>query len=317
MKPIMLYNPAAASLNLGDEIIFQSCIEVIHGLFPDNFYINVSTHQSATARLLWKTRRVKTRFVCGSNLLDSHMAGRIKQWHIMPWHVPFMGPAILLGVGWRTYQQKPDFYTNWLWNTVLSKAHIHSVRDAYTEEKLKQIGVTNVLNTGCPTIWNLSQEFCADIPKQKADNVVCTITDYRQNLDRDRQLLRTLAQHYKTVYFWTQGLSDSEYLKSLQVNVDLVMVSPSLKKYDELLSSNLDIEFVGTRLHAGIRALQHKRRSLILGIDNRAREKQRDINLPVILPEHLDNLGDYLIEPRITEIKANWSNIDKWKAQFL
>ena len=39
---------------------------------------------------------------------------------------------------------------------------------------------------------------------------------------------------------------------------------------------------VGTRLHAGIRALQKGNQALILSVDNRATEINKDINIPVI-----------------------------------
>jgi polysaccharide pyruvyl transferase WcaK-like protein len=43
-----------------------------------------------------------------------------------------------------------------------------------------------------------------------------------------------------------------------------------------------DVDCVGTRLHAGIRALQRKRRAIILGVDNRAEEMGHDFDLPVV-----------------------------------
>lgn len=54
-----------------------------------------------------------------------------------------------------------------------------------------------------------------------------------------------------------------------------------MKGFDTVLA-NEDIDFVGTRLHGGIRALQKKKRSLIIAVDNRAIELGADTGLPVI-----------------------------------
>lgn len=59
------------------------------------------------------------------------------------------------------------------------------------------------------------------------------------------------------------------------------LLTPNMEVFDELVETTVSLDFVGTRLHAGIRVLQHKRRSIILGIDNRAPEKAIGFNLPV------------------------------------
>ncbi|TOG81065.1 capsular biosynthesis protein, partial [Vibrio parahaemolyticus] len=59
------------------------------------------------------------------------------------------------------------------------------------------------------------------------------------------------------------------------------IIAPSLESFDEVLSSG-NVDYIGTRLHGGVRALQKKVRTLILAIDNRAWEKKKDFNLPVV-----------------------------------
>ncbi|MCR5601192.1 MAG: hypothetical protein K6G33_10690 [Ruminococcus sp.] len=44
MKQIVLYNPSISTLNLGDEIIFDSAFPYIKSKFPNAFYTNISTH---------------------------------------------------------------------------------------------------------------------------------------------------------------------------------------------------------------------------------------------------------------------------------
>ena len=76
------------------------------------------------------------------------------------------------------------------------------------------------------------------------------------------------------------------------------------------------MDFVGTRLHGGIRALQKGHRTLIIGIDNRAIEINRDTGLPVLNSEEMNRLPD-IIEARYdTKIDLNTANIRTFLAQF-
>jgi hypothetical protein len=47
-------------------------------------------------------------------------------------------------------------------------------------------------------------------------------------------------------------------------------------------SLRYDVDFVGARLHGGIRALQRGRRTLTIALDNRAREIAGDTGMPVV-----------------------------------
>ena len=84
----------------------------------------------------------------------------------------------------------------------------------------------------------------------------------------------------------------------------------------KILESDLELDYIGTRLHAGIRAMQKRRRSIIISIDNRAREMGKDYNLNVIEREDIENLEEYLLSEFKTDIKLNLDNIKKWKEQF-
>ena len=113
--------------------------------------------------------------------------------------------VILLGVGWWNYQDTPTHYTKKVLSGLLDSTFLHSVRDSYTEKKLKQIGINNVINTSCPTMWRLTEEFCSHIPHKKQDTVVTTITDYRKNIERDKHFLELLLSAYKNIYLWLQS----------------------------------------------------------------------------------------------------------------
>lgn len=76
------------------------------------------------------------------------------------------------------------------------------------------------------------------------------------------------------------------------------------------------IDYVGTQLHAGIRALQKKRRSVILGVDNRADEKAKSYNLNVVNRKGFSQITAAITSPLEVDIKLPLDNIAKFKNQF-
>ena len=219
-----------------------------------------------------------------------------------------------MGLGWWQYQQKESLYTKILLNRVLNKELIHSVRDSYTEQKLCNLGYDNVLNTACPSMWNLTPDHCIGIKKERSEQVIFTLTDYSQNVERDTLLYNTLQRQYKKVYVWLQGVGDKKYVEN-NCKGRVEFIAPNLHAFDEALAG-LDADYVGTRLHAGIRALQHKRRTLIIAIDNRAIEINRDFNIPVLHIDELERLPELIESSFATEVKLPLDNITKWKKQF-
>jgi polysaccharide pyruvyl transferase WcaK-like protein len=83
-----------------------------------------------------------------------------------------------------------------------------------------------------------------------------------------------------------------------------------------MLASDLDIDYVGNRLHAGIRALQHGRRTIIVAIDNRAREMGQDFALPTVDRTDIERLEHLVPAPFETAVKLPNEAIARWKAQF-
>ena len=318
MKKITIFDTSIGSRNIGDEIIVDSIKRELNSIFNQNtMFFNIPTHEiiGKYSRNLIKDSNFS--FVAGTNLLSSRFhIFRPNQWNISLMDVFSFERVILMGVGWTYYQSKPTSITKFIYNKAFDKKFIHSVRDNYTKEKLKEIGIKNVINTGCPTMWKLTPEHCKRIPRKKAKNVVVTLTDYRTDIDKDKMLINYLKKNYENVYFWVQGSRDKEYFLSISDIEESNIINPTLKSYDELLDSNLDLDYVGTRLHAGIRALQKGRRSLIIGIDNRALEMKKDFNLPVLEREKIDQLENYINNEINTEIKMNFDLINEWKNQF-
>ncbi len=312
MINLTLFDTSAATDNLGDEIIIDAVQQIIYEVLPNAYVYRVATHEY----MAWISRRIlKKSSLCivgGTNLLSRHM-GPFGFWRITPWDTLVLNHAILLGVGWKNYLPGPNAYTRWLLNRILSKEHIHSIRDSYTKGKLAAIA-RRVVNTACPTMWSLTPEHCAEIPSRKANKVVTTLSHYRADPVNDRLLLDILAQNYKEVYFWPQQSDDEGYLASLGAT-NVKRIPPTVHRYNAFLD-NEAVDFVGSRLHGGIRAMQKRKRSLILAVDNRATEISKDCNLGVLDRTDIAGIQEWIGGDRPTSITLPTDEIAVWKAQF-
>ena len=77
-----------------------------------------------------------------------------------------------------------------------------------------------------------------------------------------------------------------------------------------------EVDYIGTRLHAGIRAIQKKKRTLILSIDNRAIEIAKDINLNSCERGNNKEIKEFILNNYKTDIKIKKQEIEEWKSQF-
>lgn len=308
-----VFDTALKSDNLGDEIINYYCNEIFKELGV-RIEARVPTHVKPTMEEEKKLKPQTPKIVTGTNILSSKLEAPFL------WRKPSL-PAmfdnvVLMGNGWEMYTNKETVYSKIFYKKMLDNNFYHSVRDSYTLNKLKKLGVNKVLNTSCPTTWRLTPELCKTIPTKKARNVITTITDYSQDLDNDGYMLDVLLKEYENVYIWIQGENDMDYIKKYPNYHKLKFVGRSLKEYNNILD-NSDLDYVGTRLHAGIHALNKRKRSIIVSIDNRARELGKDINLTLIERENLKTGLKKLINSDFkTEISLPIKNIEIWKNQF-
>ncbi|WP_123377831.1 polysaccharide pyruvyl transferase family protein [Aliarcobacter butzleri] len=319
MKKVTLLDTSICSSNIGDSIIMDAIKKEIFDIFPDGSYYSTLTHDilGKVSRKLIKNNCYN--FVCGTNLLSSNMRTQ-KQWKLGIKDYFQLNNLILLGVGWKNYENNPTILTKFLLKKILSTKFIHSVRDTYTENKLLSLGIRNVINTGCPTMWRLSKEHCKEIPTYKSDKVILTLTDYRKSIELDKKLISILENNYKEIYFWPQGARDYQYAQDLNLfkKNKVTLINPNLQSFDSLLDDpKIKLDFIGTRLHSGIRALQKKHRTIIIGVDNRALEINKDTNLNVIDRNNLSLLESKINSNIITNIILKENNIKTWKKQFI
>lgn len=319
MRRIGVLDTSIATQNTGDLIIMEAAREVLETLLLDRQLVFFPSHESLSPYGRRLQRLVHLNIACGTNLLHSHM-GLVRQWRIGVRDAFSFSRTVLMGVGWRSQERRQtDWYTRWLLRRILSLSHAHSVRDSYAERKLRELGFARVLNTGCHTTWVLTEAHCSAIPRARGEEAIVVLTDYSPDRERDCLLLDLCVKMYRKVHFWCQGTGDLAYLQELGYRDRVELVPPSLAAYRRMLAdTGRSLDYVGTRLHGGIYALRHKRRSVIVGVDHRANEMGRDLNLPVIdryaQPRDLEQMigGDLT-----TAIKLPLDRIEEWRRQFL
>lgn len=322
-KLITIWDTSVGTLNVGDEIINEAVKRELGEIYKDGHqFVTVPTHDVVGRRGRLMMKRSEAIFVAGTNILSSkYKLFRINGWNLKLRDAFFVKGAVLLGAGWQNYQGHPSLLNSFFYKRILNKAILHSVRDNYTKEKLESIGIKNVVNTGCPTLWKLTPEHCQKIPHQKGKKVITTISDYSTNVSArkaDEEMLQTLNENYEEVFVWLQGAYDEDYFDSFdpELTKKIIKIPGLLQRYDQFLEENEDTDFIGTRLHAGIRAMQKFRRSIIIGIDNRAIEMKKDYGLPVLERENIDLLDKYINSNFETKIGLNFELIQSWKDQF-
>jgi polysaccharide pyruvyl transferase WcaK-like protein len=317
MKTVSVIDTSVNNYNLGNLIIMDSINNILDEIFSKDFIfkIQASESQGKTAvRNLLKSNLV---FFGGTNALTSNI-NQEKYIGFSLNNLLRFNSLILLGVGWWQYQNKPNSYSRFFLRRLLDDSKLHSVRDSYTESMLRSIGINNVLNTSCPTTWDLNENHCKNIPSLRSDGVIFTLTDYNKHPKYDFNFIQILQSSYSKIFFWPQGEGDINYLSSLNVDEGnkIIILPPNLRSFNSLLK-NYELDYIGTRLHAGIRALQYKKRSLILSIDNRSTEIANDININICPRSDAEGIK-FFIENKIDmNIKIRKSQIEIWKNQFV
>lgn len=298
-------DPAMESANAGD-IIISDAVEL------ELRDLGISTLLRLPTRRSWSSSERKAASSCtlfvvgGTNLLSSHPL-RYRQWSFgLRDSVHLHHRSVLMGAGWWQYQSLPDRSAKALLSWTLHPSALHSVRDSYTRNQLTHLDV-QVVNTTCPTLWRVPRR--GQSANHFTQTVVATVTDYLRAPGLDRAMLQGLRARAARLLIWPQGSDDSAYVSELGFGQHLI--EPGLDAYHEALASS-GAEYVGTRLHAGIRALQLGTAAVVIAVDNRATELGADTGLWVIerrqmasLDQQLDQFQDWNLAIPDQEI-ARW-----------
>lgn len=325
MKKILLLDPSIATGNIGDEIIMECVDQELAFLTNGNFVYHLPTHLPPFHSYATWIRscvaqgygRCDYKFAGGSNLLVKNMLSYYPQWNINIFNYKPLTGTILVGVG-AGADEKSNSYTSRLYRHVLHADYFHSVRDERSREYVESLGL-KAINTGCVTMWKLTPEFCREIPRKKASRCVFTLTGTpagKPVRETDQQLVDILKANYDTVYFWIQGDLDWAYFQRLERTEGIHIVPPSKEAYHRLLCED-DLDYVGTRLHGGVYAMRHKKRAIIIAIDERARAINTANNLNCIERSRIAEELEPMIRSEFeTRIVMPFDQIEKWRSQF-
>lgn len=320
MKRIVLFDTAQGTTNEGDYIIKECIDQEMDFLFKSQYIVRYSTHQPISRFYQMFRKNLIShvcstsdyKFLCGTNLFMNSLLRLSPNWNINFTSCKYYEGSIAIGCGMDMNAKYMDPYTKSIYKKILSHDYIHSVRDEHTKLFFESLGV-KAINTGCPTLWGFTPKLCEAIATKKKSNVIFTLTDYKRNPKLDQEFIEILRTYYNRLMFWVQGYDDYEYLKTLTDVTGIEIIPQSYKDYEKALHSD-DVEYVGTRLHAGIYAMRHGIRSIIICIDNRAEDMRRSYNLPVV---NRKNLVPKIISEFTTNICVPHEKIEFWKAQFI
>jgi polysaccharide pyruvyl transferase WcaK-like protein len=321
LENVLVLDTSVGSLNKGDDIIMKSVKQHLQQLTQDSYVLTLPTHVSPFNwfQVARKSNRVKVyseakyKFVGGTNLLTMDMLTHFPQWNINLLNYTPLKGSILLGVG-AGKGEKINGYTKMLYKKVLSHDFLHSVRDERTKEFIEDLGL-KAINTGCATLWSLTPEFCRKIPRCRSDSVVFTLTHHAKDVKKDQLLIDILNRNYKKVHFWIQDKKDLAYFNSFRNIENINIVAPTVESFEDIL--NTEVDYIGTRLHGGIFAMQHKSRSIIIAIDERAHGMNQSYNLNIINRNNIHELENMINSEIDTNVNLNFERINNWKKQFL
>lgn len=312
--------------NLGDYVINSSIRREMKFLNDNAFVLELPSHtktfgpvQKVAARKAVKEfAEADLKFLCGTNAIYTNMIRPNLNWKINFLDNVVQRGTILLGAGIGINRKQFNLYTSSLWKKVLSKKYIHSVRDLKTKEYLDKIGIESIC-TGCPTTWRFTEQFLADVPREKAKEAVFTLTCYNKDYAYDKKMIDVLLRNYDRLYFFAQTFGDVAYLNELLSQEELseiCVIGGNLDAYDSLLSGT-DLDYIGSRLHGGMYALQHKKRAIVISIDYRASNMLIDSNIVIDRKNSSAEDLENIINSRFgTRMEIPLDDIAKWKAQF-
>lgn len=196
LDPSIMGQDGEPSPNLGDVIIHRAVMRELAPLFGDRID-RISSQRPLDADLYARANASRVRVVGGTNLLSSSKTRYTwyREEHEWSWLFPKLRRVSLLGVGWGVgYPAWKDWRLKVFYHRILVRRRLHSVRDAFSEKMLRDIGIRNVVNTSCPTLWEL--DGFDPNPAAPPRDCLFTITDYRRMPERDGLLLETLSASF-------------------------------------------------------------------------------------------------------------------------
>lgn len=322
MKKILLLDTSIGTSNIGDFIIMECVRKELAPILSENFVYDMPTHLPAfnsfavfrNSLAVQNYANADWKFAGGSNLLVKDLKTHYPQWNIHPYDSAPLNGTILVGVGAGAGEYTNN-YTTKLYNKVLNHEYFHSVRDERSKIYVeKELGL-KAINTGCVTMWLLTPEFCKSIPKKKADVAIITLTARPELNLNEQKMIDIVKKNYSKVYCWIQGDLDLDYYNKFKNTDGIQLIPPNKDAYEHILNTE-DLDYIGTRLHGGIYAMRHKKRAIIIAIDERAKEIHKGNNLNCLSINEIDQLDELINSEIETKVSMPFDEIERWKSQF-
>jgi len=312
-----MFTVSLPSPNIGDHVISRAVHRELRNIFGQaTNFVSVASHQYPSRQTVKELSSCDRVVVGGSNLLWFRPV-RPQSWKIGPWGAIGYRNLVLFGVGWGAYEIAPNWYGKFICSKILDGDRVHSVRDSYTAKLAREgLGISGAINTACPTMWCLTDSHIQSIHRDKGDECIFALTDYAKHPESDGELIRSLKATYGSkLLFWPQGKGDLRYARSL--GYDGPAIDENLDALLKVLSSGTKFDYIGTRLHAGVLCLEHRVRTMIIAIDNRATEIGRDTGLPTVTRGDSAKIHEWLRESGHLPIILPFDNIFSWKQSLL
>jgi polysaccharide pyruvyl transferase WcaK-like protein len=317
MPKIALIDPgrfdwSRSSPNIGDQIISRASHRELKRIYNDSCELtSIPSHtqlDEKAYKILDKSDKV---VVGGSNLFWFRLFPRAS-WPLRLRDVFKLRNVCFMGVGWGSYKISTGPFGRFVCGSILNPTGHNSFRDKYSCKKALELGVPNPIFTGCHTTWAIGRNATAFTQKKKKQ-CVFTLTDYAKDPHTDRMFIALLKKMYgqRNLFFWPQGSGDLSYLEQLEIIQPYQVLKGDLPTFENFLRST-DVDYVGTRLHGGIFAMEHNKRSVIVSVDNRAVEMGQDLGLAVVSRDRLDVLAEVLEGDTHYELTIPHANIDLW-----
>lgn len=325
MKTIALLDTGIGTMNIGTQMIMDCVYEFFYEVFSRNQIITVPTHTPIRHIYQEKTRYLNIvknsdyKFVCGSNLMSINMKKKSPLWNVNLFDTKILEGTIFIGVGRSGIGDSDinhikNIYTKHFYNKILSKDFYHSVRDEKTKKLMESIGL-KAINTGCPTLWKLTDEYCSKIPTNKHKNVIFTINSNSKDFECWQKTYDLLRKLYQKVYFFSQTFGDLDCFMKLNNYMDSEIIANNLKSYNSYLDPE-SVDYVGERLHGGIYAMNKMVRSIIISIDYRSVDMAESFNLNLVKRNDFVSLEKKILNDFSTKIGLHEEKVHDFLNQF-
>ena len=310
---VVLLDTAQGTARLTDQMIMEDCRSICGQAFPGKALMCVPVHQYFKNTGELKNSR---KILCGTEILspDMETSGQL----LVPECLEEYADICLMGVGVKQFQDGDPIsqYTRNLLGFMLQGRTLHGVRDEKTRRFLEQIGVRNVVRTGCPSVWNLTEAHCGRIPKEKGKAVFTALESRQDHRSIDRELLKMLKEEYEVVYLWVRDKENLEYLQTLDSLKEYHLLPGTTAAFYEQFQTMADLDYVGTHIQAGIQSLRMGKRSLIISDTEYAQALREEMHFPILKRTMEKETEAWVCAPYETKILLPEESIRHWKSQF-